>query len=149
MTVAEKSEPTQANPPSPSALYVYFRVRSTRCCMPAADVDRVADIGQINGLPRLPGVILGICSERGRVLTVIDAAQLLGCSHDGQPPTLPRLLVLKTNEGNLALQVDGVEGIRPWAQDIEPSDPETDGTRTQPTELTLQGLLEKLEILAA
>jgi chemotaxis signal transduction protein len=112
-------------------------------------VERVFDIGQINGLPTLPSVILGICSDRGRVLTVIDAAALLGATEGAPSALLPRLLVLKVNGGNLALQVDAVEGIRLEEPNASDDPSKGEGDPTSPMTLTLQTLLEKLEMFAA
>lgn len=149
MTSAIKEAADRSLTQDPSMLYMYFRVQSLRCCLPAVEVERVADIGQINGLPRLPSFILGICSERGRVLTVIDAAELLGARKEAPSALLPRLLVLKVDGGNLALQVDAVEGIRLGEPAVSEDPGEAEEDPTPPLTLTLQTLLEKLEMVAA
>lgn len=146
MNQEDKRESDRHSMPQEQTLYVFFRVGNLRCHLPAAEVERVADLVPIHGLPRLPRGILGICSERGRVLTVVDTAALLESSEEGPPDLLPRLLVLKMQEGHLALRVDGVEEIRP--RGLEEAGPDSGLDSPLPLELTIQRVVEKLALVA-
>lgn len=140
------SESSAAHGQSP--LYVYFRVCSRRFRMPAAEVERVADVGQLNGLPRLPTVVLGICSDRGRVLTVMDAARLLDVAQVENERGVPRLLVLKAPGSGLALRVDAVESIQTSESEISTAGTDASQGDLNAVELSTQLLLTRLEGLS-
>lgn len=92
--------------------WLCFRVGSHRCSLPATAVARVAELDALRTLPALPGVICGIASHRGRVLTVVDLAALLGRSRSAGPRTTWTVVILHHPARHVGLWVDAVEDLR-------------------------------------
>ncbi len=87
----------------------------------AVAMDRVAEVGRpprLTRVPGLPGWVLGLANWRGRVLAVLDLAEMLGgppsatgtagTAAVGQQPG--RLLVLADGAARVGLLTDGVDG---------------------------------------
>lgn len=94
----------------------------------AVPMDRVAEVGRpphLTRVPGLPGWVLGVANWRGRVLAVLDLAEMLGGMLGGSPLAPPRaaapgragtatdragrLLVLTDGSMRVGLVTDGVE----------------------------------------
>lgn len=82
----------------------------------AVPMDRVVEVGRPPALTRVPGLpdwVLGLANWRGRVLAVLDLAELLaGPSTPPRPGSRPpgRLLVLTDGSTRVGLLTDGVDG---------------------------------------
>jgi chemotaxis signal transduction protein len=103
---------TSTSTPTERALCLLFRAGGERFAIRAADVQKVTPLGQRSCLPRLPQAIHGISQHRGRIVTVVDAAIVLGVS--GEPSTprdQTRLLLLERPVRHVGLLVDGVDEI--------------------------------------
>jgi chemotaxis signal transduction protein len=86
--------------------------------MDARSIEEVALRGQVTRVPMAPGHILGVTSLRGRLVTVVSLAQMLGGS--GMLPlehsaTLPRLVVVRDGDYEMAVVAHGIHGL------VEPS----------------------------
>ncbi len=91
-------------------LCLLFRAGGERFAIRAADVQKVTPAGQLSRLPLLPKALLGITQHRGRVVTVVDAAELLSAGHTSLGPDA-RLLILERPVRHLGLLVDAVDEI--------------------------------------
>jgi chemotaxis signal transduction protein len=108
MTAGTMSTPT----PTERALCLLFRAGGERFAIRAADVQKVTPLGLRSCLPRLPPAIHGISQHRGRIVTVVDAAIVLGVSDAPSTPRDPsRLLLLERPVRHVGLLVDGVDEI--------------------------------------
>jgi chemotaxis signal transduction protein len=97
----------------------------------AIDVHAVAEVaprGTVTRVPTAPAHIQGIISVRGRLVTVISMQQLLGSEalwSGERPATLPRLVVVRHGDYEIALVAESIHGIGqhadPVPADAEPS----------------------------
>lgn len=93
----------------------------------AIDVHAVAEValkGAVTRVPTAPHHILGITSLCGRLVTVISMEQMLGgeplLSRD-TPSTLPRLVVVRHGDYEMALVAESIHGVGRHAS-LAPSD---------------------------
>lgn len=89
--------------------------------MDARAIEEVALRGPVTRVPMAPRHILGVTSLRGRLVTVVSLEQMLG--GEGMLPvdssaTLPRLVVVRDGDHEVALVVHGIAGLveRPAAE---------------------------------
>ena len=66
-------------------VYVRLRLASETYAMPVEHVLEVADFGQVRAIPRARPELLGVWNRRGRILPVVDLAQLLGIAQTAPP----------------------------------------------------------------
>lgn len=92
-------------------LCLLFQAGRERFAIRAADVQKVTPAGQRSHLPRLPATLLGITQHRGRVVTVVDAAAVLGAAGPRVVGDTNRLLLLERPVRHLGLWVDAVDEI--------------------------------------
>ncbi|MEW5853175.1 MAG: chemotaxis protein CheW [Myxococcota bacterium] len=93
-------------------LALVFDLGGDLYALPAADVFKVVELGTLSILPRLPDAIRGISHHRGRVITVVDMARLMGGVQvpiDGKN----RLVLLEKGGRNVGLLTGPVEEIVP------------------------------------
>lgn len=67
------------------------------------DVQEVLEVKTTTPVPKTPPFILGVINQRGRIITVIDYALLLGEGEDREPGT--RIVHLRSNKGNIGLLI--------------------------------------------
>lgn len=99
----------------------------------AIDVHAVAEValkGAVTRVPTAPHHIMGIATLRGRLVTVVSMEQMLGGEGSlprDKPATLPRLVVVRHGEYEIALVADNIHGISshasPSASDEEEARP--------------------------
>lgn len=95
------------------ALCLMFRGAADAYALPALDVLKVVEPARLNRLPRLPPAVLGITHHRGRIITVVDLASLLGAPRTPPGGASARVLVLDRGQRNIGLYVDAVDEIVP------------------------------------
>ena len=113
MTIVSESSPVR-EPASERALCTLFTRGGDSYALPVVEVHRVFVPGWINRLPRLPASVMGITQHRGRIVTVVDLAQLFGASASPERPPAnvdARVLVLERAQRHLGLYVDAVGQI--------------------------------------
>ncbi len=76
----------------------------------ALDVLKVVDAGRLGRLPRLPAAVAGITHHRGRIVTVVELAPLVGVSTRGlqSDPRRQRVLIIDRGQRNVGLRVGAV-----------------------------------------
>jgi purine-binding chemotaxis protein CheW len=94
-------------------LCVLFRRGEDRYAVRADEVHKVTEPGWMNRLPRLPRSVIGITQHRGRIVTVVDLAELFAAE---EPPPRShgsgaRVLILERGQRHLGVWVDAVEQI--------------------------------------
>lgn len=82
--------------------------------MDARSIEEVALRGPVTRVPLAPSHLLGVTSLRGRLVTVVSLEQMLGGS--GMLPlehtaTLPRLVVVREGEYEMAVVAHGIHGL--------------------------------------
>ena len=87
--------------------------------MPVEHVLGVADIGQISAVPRARPELLGLWNRRGRILPVVDLAQLLGVTRTGPPQ---RVLIAEARGHQACFAIDDVSEIGELADPAEETD---------------------------
>jgi chemotaxis signal transduction protein len=90
------------------------RVGTRWVAVPVKIVQEVVLKDFVTRVPRMPEHVLGAAVIRSRVVPVISIAALLHADEAAElVPTLPRLIVLETPEGEVAVVADEVRGIAP------------------------------------
>ena len=100
-------------------VYVRLRIASETYAMPVEHVLEVADIGQIRAVPRARPELLGLWNRRGRILPVVDLAQLLGVTRTGPPE---RVLITEARGHQACFAIDDVSEIGELGDPAEETD---------------------------
>ena len=98
--------------------HVVFRIGAERYGLPLATVREVVPPAVMSAVPRAPVAVRGIMNLRGRVVTVVGLASLLGV-----PSALAdggKILILDRGRRDLGLLVSGVDGIHAL-EDVAPA----------------------------
>jgi purine-binding chemotaxis protein CheW len=80
----------------------------------AVRTDEIREIAQdltVAELPCVPAFVRGVVSIRGEIVSVTDAATLMGVAANGHPADASTAIVLENRECTTALVVDEVGGI--------------------------------------
>jgi purine-binding chemotaxis protein CheW len=92
----------------------------------AIDVSAIEEVslkGDVTRVPTAPSHILGVTSLRGRLLTVIGLAQMLGgegaLAREGAA-TLPRLVVVRHGDLEIAIVAETIGGMVDRALNLDP-----------------------------
>lgn len=90
--------------------HVVFRVEKERYALPLSSVrEVVVPPNAWSRVPRAPAAVKGVMNLRGRVVTVVEMARLLGMNeHDS---ALQKVVLLDRGRRDLGLLVSEVEGI--------------------------------------
>ena len=86
-----------------------FRIGLERYGLPLAVVREVVPPSVMSAVPRAPEAVRGIMNLRGRVVTVVDLASLLGIP--GGAADGGKILILDRGRRDLGLLVSTVDGI--------------------------------------
>jgi purine-binding chemotaxis protein CheW len=62
-----------------NGLYLFVRIAGTAVAIPASEVDAVVRLQNFSPVPGVAGHVAGLATLRSRVLTIIDAAELIAC----------------------------------------------------------------------
>ena len=90
--------------------HVVFRVEKERYALPLSSVREVVQPpASWSRVPRAPTAVKGVMNLRGRVVTVVELARLLGMSDELQPGQ--KVVLLDRGRRDLGLLVTDVEGI--------------------------------------
>jgi chemotaxis signal transduction protein len=100
-------------------VYVMVRLGAEAYAMPVGHVREVAELGQVEPVPRARPELLGVRNLRGQILPVIDLAQLLGVPHAAPPA---RLLVAEASGRRAGFAIGDVTGVT----ELPDPDEETD-----------------------
>ena len=97
-------------------VYVRLRIASETYAMPVEHVLEVADFGQVRAIPRARPELLGVWNRRGRILPVVDLAQLLGIAHTAPPE---RVVVAEARGRQACFAVDDVSEVGELGDPVE------------------------------
>jgi purine-binding chemotaxis protein CheW len=101
-------------PPAEPVSLLLLRLGQRWFAMDARAIEEVALRGPVTRVPLAPNHILGVTSIRGRLVTVVSLEQMLGGS--GMLPveyaaTLPRLVVVREGDYEMAVVAHGIHGM--------------------------------------
>jgi purine-binding chemotaxis protein CheW len=95
--------------------HVVFRLGTQRYGLLLSAVREVAPPGEMSCVPRAPGTVRGVMNLRGRVVTVIDLAELLerdtAANASGSTAAQGKVVLLDRGRRDLGLLVSEVDGI--------------------------------------
>jgi chemotaxis signal transduction protein len=77
-------------------------------------IEEVALKGEVTRVPTAPGHILGVTTLRGRLVTVVSLEQMIGGAgmlSRESAATLPRLVVVRDGDYEMALVAEGISGM--------------------------------------
>lgn len=103
--------------------HVVFWIGSERYGLPLAAVREVVNPAAMSSVPRAPAAVRGIMNLRGRVVTVVDLAAMLGVAtpapaQGASPPG--KVVLLDRGRRDLGLLVGEVDGVHPL-EDVAPA----------------------------
>jgi chemotaxis signal transduction protein len=98
------------------SVYVRLRVAAEALALPADHVLEVAELGEVEAIPRARPEMLGVRNMRGQILPVVDLALLLGIPRTAPPS---RLLVVEAGGIRAGFAVDEVIGVGELADPTE------------------------------
>ena len=111
--MSDAAAPAADAEPAARLLCLLFSRGEDRYALRADEVHKVTEPGRLNRLPLLPRAVLGIMQHRGRIVTVVDVAQLFD-----DPDSVPRVVgptarvvILERGQRHVGLWVDAVEQI--------------------------------------
>jgi purine-binding chemotaxis protein CheW len=100
---------------------VVFRVASERYALPLAAVREVVlPQGPFAGVPRSGGAVRGVMNLRGRVVAVVDLAELMGLEPQPLRAGVGQVLILDREKRALGLLIGVVQGVEALAP-LEPT----------------------------
>jgi purine-binding chemotaxis protein CheW len=86
-------------------------------------IEEVALKGEVTRVPTAPNHILGVTTLRGRLVTVVGLEQMIGgaglLSRENSA-TLPRLVVVRAGEYEMAVVAEGIQGMIEYVPAAEP-----------------------------
>ena len=86
-------------------------------------IEEVALKGEVTRVPTAPNHILGVTTLRGRLVTVVGLEQMIGgtglLSRENSA-TLPRLVVVRDGEYEMAVVAEGIQGMTEYVPAAEP-----------------------------
>ena len=86
-------------------------------------IEEVALKGEVTRVPTAPSHILGVTTLRGRLVTVVGLEQMIGgagmLSRESSA-TLPRLVVVRDGEYEMAVVAEGIQGMTEYVPATEP-----------------------------
>jgi chemotaxis signal transduction protein len=91
---------------------VFMRAGGRWFALPAEAVTEVTTKGAIARVPGTPRTILGLTLVRGRLVPVISLTELVGFLPAGElAATLPRLVIVRGDDSELAVVADEIKGV--------------------------------------
>jgi chemotaxis signal transduction protein len=115
-TVSPPEPPSAPGPvdASDSVAFMLVRLGARRFALDARMVQEVAVKGAVTRVPTAARHVLGVASLRGSLVPVVSLEQMIGTVGTALPDaatTLPRLVVVRAGEYEIALVVDEICGI--------------------------------------
>lgn len=90
--------------------HVRFRVEATEFALPLNHVTEIDYLPEITPLPNLPRWVLGICSVRGEIVSVVDLRRVLQWP-EGDTDGGRKLILVKNPRMATAIRVDRIRGM--------------------------------------
>jgi purine-binding chemotaxis protein CheW len=108
--------PVQPDPTIPAqrelVSLVFLRSGGRWFALPAETVAEVATKGPVTRVPGTSRTMLGLTLVRGRLVPVISLPALVGFAPGGEAAaTLPRLVIVRADEAELAVVADEIRGV--------------------------------------
>ena len=94
--------------------FMLVRLGGRRCALDARMVQEVAVKGAVTRVPTAARHVLGVASLRGSLVPVVSLEQMIGVvgpARSDVATSLPRLVVVRAGEHEIALVVDEICGI--------------------------------------
>ena len=119
----EPTRPTDSHSSIASSSLMLLRLGTRWFAIDVSAIEEVSLKGEVTRVPTAPRHIFGVTSLRGRLLTVVDLAQMLGgemaLSREGAA-TLPRLVVVRNGDFEMAIVAETIGGMVDHACAIHP-----------------------------
>jgi purine-binding chemotaxis protein CheW len=94
--------------------HVLFRVARERYALPLVAVREVVlPQPPFARVPRAAGAVRGVMNLRGRVVALVDLAELMGLAPQALLPGVGQVVILERDKRSLGLLIAGVLGVEP------------------------------------
>ena len=111
-------------PAPPTERQVVFRIGSERFALPLSAVHEVVPPNPpFASVPRVGGAVRGVMNLRGRVVAVVDLAELVGLPRQALRAGQGQVLILDREKRALGLLIGQVLGVEP----LESAEPAAEG----------------------
>lgn len=110
------ARPAEAVSTAPTVDILVFTLAGRRFGLDVDMLEEVIPIRDVMHVPWTPGFIAGVINHRGRLLSVLGLAALLGLA-DEETPATDRIVVVATNEARFGLEIGGDTVVRRFATD--------------------------------
>jgi purine-binding chemotaxis protein CheW len=111
---ASRALPVAVTGGAAAATLLLLRLGKRWFAMDVRAIEQVALHGQVTRVPLAPSHILGVIPVRGRLITVVSLEQMLsgvGMVPAADSTTLPRLLIVREGDYEMALEVEEIHGM--------------------------------------
>jgi chemotaxis signal transduction protein len=120
--------PSPCGPAGEAATLMLLRLGKRLFGVDVRAIEEVALKGGVTRVPTAPNHILGVVTLRGRLVTVMDLDRMLGGARvlaRENSATLPRLVVVRAGDYEMAVVADGIQGLTECvpATEVEPDRP--------------------------
>jgi purine-binding chemotaxis protein CheW len=138
----EQPDPSAPAPQRELVSLVFLRSGGRWFALPAETVAEVATKGPVTRVPGTSRTILGLTLVRGRLVPVISLPALVGFAPAGEAAaTLPRLVIVRADQTELALVADEIRGVIEHDRTAEDRGHASDRAPFLAEELSWQGRL--------
>lgn len=121
-----------------------FHVGSLLLGLDVLSIQEVIRSPQLARVPLAPATIEGLLNLRGQILTALDLRRLLGLSAAANRPASPMLMILRLQQGQVALLVDRVGDVIEVGEDTFEPPPDTVPAAVRPLLLGVHKLQGRL-----
>ena len=121
---AHRSQPSQSGPAdgAESTTLMLLRLGTRWFGIDVRSIEEVALKGEVTRVPTAPGHILGVTVLRGRLVTVVGLEQMIGSTgmlSRESVATLPRLVVVREGDYEMAVVAEGIQGMTEYVPAAE------------------------------
>jgi purine-binding chemotaxis protein CheW len=121
---------------------VFLRAGGRWFALPAETVAEVATKGPVTRVPGTTRTLMGLTLVRGRLVPVISLPELVGFASAGEAAaTLPRLVIVRAEDTELAIVADEIKGVIEHDRGSEERGTTSDRAAFLGEELSWQGRL--------
>lgn len=112
-SIVAETELPEPEHQEPVREFLTFQIQEESFGVPLTDIHEILGIRALTPIPRSSAHILGVCTVRGELITVLDTGNLLQVAGEKRKGAHCRILLTEAEDGEkLGLMVDEVTGVQ-------------------------------------